>query len=418
MSLPNNILQQVQTYQDGALAYLQNLCCFVSTANTRFKDFNKLTANLGDTVTFDRPPRYTTTNGTLVATFQPSTQLVQTLTVSQAVNTAYAFSDQQFIFNTEEYMEKFGKSAIYEIGTQIESDVAGLAESAPYRCYGNGTTAINSFGQLAQILANYRNFGAPAGQDLKVYLPDLAVPAIVNSGLNQFTPARNDKMAMSWEVGEFGMAKFYQSNLLPIHTAGTVGNDALTLTLVSTNDPTGQNVTQLTFSGANISDANSIALYDTLTFQDGVSGQPNLRFLTYIGHKVSGQQVQVQATAAAGSNGSGDVTVSVYPALVWAGTANQNLNVALAAGMQVTVLPNHRCGLVVGGDAMYVAIPALPGTTPFPYSSKSDPSTGVSTRMYYGTLFGQAEQGFIHDCIWGKTAVADYVMKIAFPITV
>jgi hypothetical protein len=60
MAVPNNILQQVQTYQLSNLAYLQNLNCFVATANTKFKNFEKLTANLGDTVTFDLPPRFTT----------------------------------------------------------------------------------------------------------------------------------------------------------------------------------------------------------------------------------------------------------------------------------------------------------------------------------------------------------------------
>lgn len=47
MTVPTNILQQVQTYQLSNLAYLQNLNCFVATANTKFKDFEKLTANLG-----------------------------------------------------------------------------------------------------------------------------------------------------------------------------------------------------------------------------------------------------------------------------------------------------------------------------------------------------------------------------------
>ncbi len=85
MALPTNILQTVQTYQESELAYLLNLSCFVSTANTRFKDFEKMEANLGDTVTFDLPPRYVTTNS-LVATFQPSQQRVQNLTVDQVID--------------------------------------------------------------------------------------------------------------------------------------------------------------------------------------------------------------------------------------------------------------------------------------------------------------------------------------------
>jgi hypothetical protein len=48
---PSNILQQVQTYQRSSLALLLNLCCHISTANTKFKDFDKIQANLGSTVT-------------------------------------------------------------------------------------------------------------------------------------------------------------------------------------------------------------------------------------------------------------------------------------------------------------------------------------------------------------------------------
>ena len=81
MAVPANILQQVQTYQMSGLGFLQNLACFLGTSNTKFKNFDKLTANLGDTVTFDLPPRFTTTNS-LVATFQPADQRVQ-ITINQ-----------------------------------------------------------------------------------------------------------------------------------------------------------------------------------------------------------------------------------------------------------------------------------------------------------------------------------------------
>ena len=135
MSVPANILQTVQTYQLSGLAFLQNLNCFICTANTKFKDFDRVTANLGDTVTFDLPPRFTTTNS-LVATFQPADQRVQPLTVSQQISTSYAFTAQQFIFNVRDYMEKFGKAAIQEIGTKIEANVAQNCVTNTFRFYG------------------------------------------------------------------------------------------------------------------------------------------------------------------------------------------------------------------------------------------------------------------------------------------
>ncbi len=428
MALPTNILQQVQTYQRSGLAYLENLACFIATANTKFKDFDKIETNLGATVTFDLPPRYTTAN-TLVATFQPSTQRVQSLTCSQAANTSYAFSAEQFIFNAERYMDQFGKSAMMELANQVEIDVAKNAisgvrsgitgnlvtDSGPFRFFGDGVTAINSYQQLAQMVANFKNFGA-VREGIKVYLPDTRIPAIVGSGLNQFAPRRNDDIAMSWEVGEFGTppVEYYQSNLLPIHLAGTVGENADTLTLVSTNDPTGQNITQLTFSGVSVN-AGAIKAGDLLQFQDGVGAFTNLRYLTFIGHTPSDQPVQIRATADADAI-AGTVVINIFPALVSAAGANQNLNTALVAGMQAKALPSHKAGLIVGGDALFLAMPQLPDQSPFATANKSDPDTGVSIRYYFGTLFGQNQQGFINDCLWGSTLVPEYSMRIAFPL--
>lgn len=431
MALPNNALQQVATYQDGQLAALQNYGCFIHESNSLFKDFQTREANLGSSITFDKPPRYVTTN-TLVATFQPSTQLVETLTVNQAINTSYAFSTQQFVFNVHDYMMKFGKAAVIEMGSVIEANVAlnttssvidndpssstfGQPDpsSGPFRFYGDANTPLNSFGQLAQIKANFFNFGAPKS-DLKVFLPDYIIPQIVNTGANQFTPSRNNEMVNSWMVGDWSGIKFFETNLLPQHTAGTIGNDATTLTLVSTNDPTGANVTQLTFSGAG-TDSQAIKYADMFKFNDDVSGQPNLRFLTWTGHIPCRQPVQFRATANAASSAD-TVTVNIFPALCWqSGNANQNLNHSLAAGMQVTVLPNHATGLVVSGDALFLGMPSLPDQPPFPTSNKSDPDTGVALRLTYGTLFGQNQQGFINDCIWGSHLVPEYSMRIIIP---
>src|ERR1017187_4997488 len=176
---PNNILQQVQTYQRSGLALLQNLCCHISTANTKFKDFDKIQANLGSTVTFDLPPRATTTAG-LVAAFQPAVQRVQTLVADQANNSSFAVTAQQRIFNLEkgeeDYMRVFGKSFIAELANLVEANIAGNWNSSvvsqldgttdftsgPYRFFGNGSTAISSFNQLATMHFLFKNYGAVA----------------------------------------------------------------------------------------------------------------------------------------------------------------------------------------------------------------------------------------------------------------
>ena len=206
-------------------------------------------------------------------------------------------------------MRVFGKSAIAELANLVEANIAlnwasGVVSqldgttntySGPYRFFGDGSTPLSSYQQLAQAVMLFKNYGSVA-EGIKIYLPDTVIPSIVGNGLNQFAPDRNNEIAMSWEVGAFGTPRvmYYQSNLMPIHVSGNTGVNAQTLTVVSTNDPTGQNVTQITVSGATASDASAVFAGDMFQFKDGVSGKPNMRYLTFIGHNQSANTVQIE----------------------------------------------------------------------------------------------------------------------------
>lgn len=437
MTAPNNVLVQVQTYQKAELAWLLNSFCLISQSNKRFKNFNtSAPANLGDTVTYDLPPRYITFNG-LVITQQPSVQRLQSLVCSQAFNVSSGYTDQQFIFNVREYMERFGTGAMHELGSKIEADIAknmisGVTindpqnanfgqiqtSSGPYRFYGDGTMPINSFGQLAQALANFRDFGA-AKDKTRGFLPVTVVPNIVNSGLNQFAQNRNNEMANSWELGRFSQCEWYESNLLPTQVAGDIGNAAAPnniITLVSTNDPTGANVTQLTFTEpTGGTSATAILSGDMFQFNDGVSGKTNLRFLTFIGHTPSAQPVQARAIANAATI-AGTFTVTVHPPLVWAQNQNQNINTPLVAGMKATVLPSHRAGMIDSGDQLYLAMPVLPDQSPFTTVNMQDKESGASIRHYFGVQFGQNVRSYVRDEIHGSTLNEDNSLRLVFPL--
>lgn len=408
--MATNSLQQVITYQAGGLGLLVNQNAVIGTANTKFRDFARgATANLGSTVSFDLPPRGRTTDGTLVvSSFGNSAQRVQNLTVDQASTYSYEFTDEQFIFNVDEYMDKFGKSAVAELGAKVETNVSTNFLSHTYRFFGDGVTPINSFTQLAQVMANYRDYGAP-NYDVRGYLPVTDVPTIIGSGLSQFVMNRNEEIADSWKLGTApgSNATWYQSNLLPVHTAGNVGQNATQLTFVSINAAGDQ----ITFSGAGVSDADAIKENDLLEFET------NVRYLTFVGHSPSRQTVQFRATADAASNGAGQVVVSIFPALIFSATdPNANLTRALAVTDTAVALPSHRAGAVVGGNALYLAMPKLPIERPYDSVSEYDPETGVAMRLTYGTILGQNQIGFINSVIWGSTLVDEYAMRLVFPV--
>lgn len=411
-----NVLQSVATYQKSGLALLLNQMCFVSTANTKFKDFNKTVVNnLGATVNFSLPSRFYSANS-LVAVFQDVEQRLESLTIDQARNVSYAFTAEEFILNVEEWIKDFGGPAIAELASEVESNVALNCETQPYRYYGDGVTQINSFNQLAAALALHRNFGAPKS-NTKGYVSDIAVPGIIANGLNQFAMDRNNEMANSWELGSFSRCDWYQSNLLPIHTAGSEGVAGSILTVVSVTKNADDAVTSITFSGcAAAADADSVKQYDRFEFNDGVAGQPNMRFMTFTGHKPSAHPVQFMASADAASTGASQVTVTVNPPLKASAGRNQNINNEIAVGMQCSVLPSHRVGVITSGDPLFVAMPKLPEETPFPTANEYDADTGCSMRMYHGSLFGQNQRGIVHDIIWGSKLVPEYATALIFPL--
>lgn len=413
----SNILQAVQTYQKSSLGTLLNEMVHVELANKKFNEFNKTFApnNLGNTVTFDKPPRFYSNDSLVVDTFDGVEQRVESLTVDQKANVNFSIDNEEYIFNLEpnDYMKEFGDGAIAELGAKVEANIAQVWLNAPYRWYGNGIDKINSFEQLVTANTYFRNFGVPAGE-FDVVLHDLAVPGISGTQLNQFTPTKNDDLVNSWELGRFNRANYHVSNFLPVHTAGTLGDEAATLTVVSTNDPTGANITQITFSGAG-TDTSAVKENDFLYFLDNVSGQPNLRYRTFTGHQVSANPVQIRITANAASS-AGNVEVSFTPALSVKPGRNQNLNTNIVAGMQALILPSHRRGGIIAGKGFYTAIPKLPSQSPYVTSNEMDPESRVALRMTYGTIFGKAEQGIIYDVIWGYKGVAEYMQALIFPL--
>lgn len=414
MTNPTNLLQQVRTYQAAALAYLQNTYCLIDISNKKFKNFQTLTANLGTTVDFELPYRFRAVNS-LIAQFEPTEQRLHPLTVNQQASVSVAYTAQEILYNVQDYMQKIGKGAMQELGSQVEISMSRNAVDHTYRVYNQPLAAISTRLQLDEIVKKFTNYGA-VNTGIKSVIPDVDTSAIVNNMLGQFALDRNNELTPAWELGNFSYSDWYASNLLATHIAGNVGQNATTLTVVSTNDPTGANITQITFSGAGASDADAIKSGDILTFQDGVSGQPDLRYLTFIGHTPSANEVSVRATADAGADGAGNVTVNIYPALVSVNNRNQNILHNIVAGMQVTSMDSHKAGFIYSGDALFLGMPMLPDQSPYTTANKNDPDTGCSMRMTYGAQFGQNSYGMIHDTVWGTTMVDEYAMRIAFPL--
>ncbi len=440
MTIPNNILQTVQTYQKAELAFMYNTRYALKHANKKFINFQNFVANLGASVTFDVSPTFISVPS-LTTVNESAQQRTATLTVANAYSVSMAFTAQQFIFNDiDGYMDRFGRGAALAIGTDIEGDFMAnitssmtvndpksenfgfrYVDSGPYRFFGDGVTPINSFGQLSNSINQFEAIGCAQNKRHGI-IPLDYVSDIVNTGLNQFAPDRNNELARDWELGIYQDTEWFKSNLTPIHLSGTIGNAASpnnVITVVSTNDPTGKNVTQITVTeptgGTSL---NAIKAGDLFQSVDQTGFTP-LRQVTVNGKRTTSRPAQFVAIADAETVG-GTVTITLRTVrdagLVWAQTNKRNINTPIVAGMKFSVKPSHAAGLLHSGDQFYMAMPQLPNYDPYPYSVMFDEKLGVSLRHYYGNVLGQNTQQYVRDAIAGAYLLPDNCQRMLFPL--
>lgn len=439
-----NVGVNVVTYANADLAWLDNRFCALTISNKKYQNFQSMPAQLGQTMTFRLAPRQVTVDG-LKTIDESSVMRYQTLSSTQAANTSNAYTAEQLVYTFEEYVEDFGMAGARALGTKMEADVlrniiTGVVgndventagqfgvrqiQSGPFRFFGDGKSSVSTFGRLAEAVNQFEQFGW-AHTDLEAIIPMNIEPAIINTGANQFTPVRNNKTTRDWEIGNFSRCTWYKSNLLPIHRSGVVGNSqqGITniLTVVSTNDPTGQNVTQITCTtSSSITAAGGVVAGDMFQFVDNVDGFENMTTLTWIGNEPTVLPLQGLITADANIV-SGTITFTFRTSnnvgFQWAEGQNKNANQPIQAGMKLFVVPSHQAGVIMSGKPLYLAMPVMPSQEPWPTANAFDPASGMRIRHYYGaTGVGTNNRRYVRDQMWGSTLIPEQSFRIIVPL--
>lgn len=436
----------VSIYANADLAWLDNKYCALTLANKKYQNFQSQPAQLGQTMTFRLAPRQTTGDG-LVVTDETSEMRYQTLRSTQAAYTSNAYTAEQLVYTFEQYVEDFGMAGAKALGEKMEADIlkniiSGVVgndaqntagqfgvrqiDSGPFRFFGDGRTSVSSFGRLAEAVSQFQQFGW-AQTNLAGIIPLNIETAIINTGANQFAPARNDKMVKDWQVGDFAQCNWNKSNLLPIHRAGVIGNATggdNVLTVVSTNDPSGLNVTQITFTttgtlaGATIADA--LVAGDMFQGVDEVAGFEDLTTTTWIGSAPT--VLPLQGLVTANSNlVAGTITMSLRTSngvgFSWQTGQKKNTNIPIVAGMKFFVVPSHQAGIIMSGMPLYLAMPEMPDESPWESANAFDPTSGMRLRHYYGAVGnGVNQRRYVRDQMWGSTLIPEQCMRILIPL--
>jgi hypothetical protein len=306
---------------------LSNNLVLSKTVNRSFdEDFGIKGAKIGQTINVRKPARYDLRTGSVVD-LQAYTQTYATLTFTDPIGVDLDFTSQEKTFSLDLYSENVIKSAVTRVANGIDKLGYDLVNSV-YNASGTPAVALTTStardAVLATIAQLYEN-DAPVEDGMLSFINSPSFNGVL-SGSNSalFNPTKEiSEIYIKGFQGEFGGAKHYMSQLVPSHTVGTYGGTPLT------NAATAQTGASLITDGWTVT-STVLKVGDIFTIDGCYAVNPQTKSaLSYL------QQFVVTADTV--TDGSGNSTIAISPAIVASGPF-QNVSTPAANNKAITVL--------------------------------------------------------------------------------
>lgn len=367
--MSNNFIT-TQLVSNTALAMFANNAPFVMTGSRIYQDdFQSSGYKIGDTLQVRRQNNFVVGDGS-TAVPQDIIETVETITVAHQYHALIAYTIQDLSLRIEDFSRLFIQPAIQNIITQMERDVSSAAEQQLYFYTGTAGTPINSFSTVDISGAKLLEQGVNISSDAYLAMTVRDGSSLKSALLNNFTPVFNEDIVRQSAIGHLSYFDIFQSQNIVKHIAGagptTYSADTLTVNGTVSSGNT------IVLAGATISITNYFVAGDLISIAGSHSVNPLSRAST-------GQNIQFVITQNANSSGAGAVTITVAPTInTDTGSPLQNVDVPIASGSVVTVVPSYNVNVSYPARALDIVCPPL-YKLQVPYSSVAiDPETGLS----------------------------------------
>jgi hypothetical protein len=315
-----------------SMMQLKNQLRFAKLAHRQYKnEFVKI----GDTVTIRKPVKFYTADGATRVN-QDVEEGSTSIVINQRKHVSWKFSTQDLTLTIEEYSKRYIQPATLTLAQTIDSAGAGLYKNV-WNSVGTPGTTPNNYAAVAAAAQRATEMAVPPS-DRKAVLNSAAFHAIAAT----LTTLNMPQMAMqAWESGEIGnLAGFrtFESVNLKNHTVGTkagtplVNGAAQVSTYAAVKATNTQNLVTdgWTPSSAVLKAGDVITIAGVYAVNpvpgEGTTGKTVMPYL---------QQFVVNADVS--SDGSGNATLSISPAIITSGPY-QTVSAAPADNAAITVM--------------------------------------------------------------------------------
>ena len=300
--------------------------------NQVYRDYEKefTEQKIGSSVTIRKPVQFSVTDGATL-NLQDTEEGSLTLNVDKRKHIAFDFPTVDLTLKIEQFSERYIKPAMIQLANQVDVDLLGLYKQVP-NWVGTPGQTINSFSDWSVGLERMDEFAVPNdGQRSGVVTPTDWY-ALANS----FTGAYVERIAASAiekaKLPMLGNSDVYAAQNVSNHSVGTKSGTPLV-------NGASQSVT---YAASLTTDTQSLITdgwgnSETVLKEGDVFTLAGVFAVNPVTKATLGFLRQFRATADVTSNGSGQATFTISPAIITSGPY-QNVSAAPADNAAITVL--------------------------------------------------------------------------------
>ena len=322
--MSNSILTPTVIAEE-ALFQLENNLVF---ANNVHREYKKEFVKIGDTVSIRKPVKFTASDG-VTRVQQDVVEGNTSITIDKRKHVSWAFSSQDLTLSIEAYSERYITPAMIALANQVDYDVAGLYRYVP-NWVGTPGQVIDSFSDFALLPKRLDKQAVPRDMRRAVLSPDDNW-GLVGNQTSLYMAEMAQGAYREASLGRVGGCDTFMDQNVRSHTTGARGGTPLVngASQVSTYASVKSTNTQsLVCDGASNSITGWAKAGDVFTIANVYAVNPVSKdTLDYL------QQFVVQSDA--NSDGSGNVTLSISPAIITSG-AYQTVSAAPADNAALT----------------------------------------------------------------------------------
>jgi len=319
------------------LRILHNESAFLGNINTEYEDqFANKGMKAGSVVNVRQPVQYTIREGATI-NIQDVNETTTPITMEPEFGIDWAFTDYDLKLSIDEFSKRYLAPAAKRLAAELDLRIATRFYRGVANFSGTPGTPISTAQSVLDAAVLLDNAACPRTDGRMLALTPLSNSKLVGgmSGLFNDQATQGKQLKSGMMATNLGM-DFIMSQNLPTHTVGGLGGTPLVnganqglINSGSTDNPSAA-TTSLVTDGWTAAIANRLKRGDVLTIAGVFAVNPETKVST-------GVLRQFVATTDAASDGSGNLTVAIYPAII-AGGAYQNVTARPADNAAITIL--------------------------------------------------------------------------------